>query len=114
MIYGDEDQNVARNLTQDSTISHDIPIFAPTSPINAPNFYLAVAADQFDNVVFEEEEHNQDHEISLGSKDQDDGASLECDEKVLTCTFKTNQIEHPADYKDCFFLKERQESYPLY
>jgi hypothetical protein len=48
--------------------------------MNAPSFDLAVAADQFDSGVFEEDELNQDDdEISLGSEDEDDGASLECD-----------------------------------
>jgi hypothetical protein len=39
---------------------------------------LTVAADEFDNGIFEEEEPNQDDdEISLGSEDED--GDLECD-----------------------------------
>jgi len=70
---GHEEQNVAQNLTQESTISHDVNAFVPSSPMNAPSFDLAVIADQFDNVVFEEEERNQDDDkISLGSEDEDE------------------------------------------
>ena len=45
MTYGPEDQIAAQNLTQESTISHDVTDFVPSSPLNAPSFDLAVAVD---------------------------------------------------------------------
>ena len=42
---GHEEQNVAQNLTQESTISHDVTDFLSSSPLNAPSFDLAVAVD---------------------------------------------------------------------
>ena len=39
------EQNVAQNLTQESTISHDVTDFLSSSPLNAPSFDLAVAVD---------------------------------------------------------------------
>jgi hypothetical protein len=69
---------VVENMTQESALSHDTPIFAPNSPQNEHSFDLAVAADNFDNDVFEDEERNQDDdEISLGSENKD--GDLECD-----------------------------------
>ncbi|RLM84534.1 hypothetical protein C2845_PM04G14620 [Panicum miliaceum] len=65
-------------MTQDSALSHDTPVFAPNSPQNKPSFDLAVAADDFDNGIFEDEERNQDDDkISLGSEDED--GDFECD-----------------------------------
>jgi hypothetical protein len=66
------------NMTQDSALSHDRPVFAPNSPQNKPSFDLAIAVDDFDNSIFEDEERNQDNdEISLGSEDED--GDFECD-----------------------------------
>jgi hypothetical protein len=46
---------VVENMTQESALSHDAPVFAPNSPQNEPSFDLAVAAD-YDNGIFEDEE----------------------------------------------------------
>jgi hypothetical protein len=65
-------------MAQELVLFHDTPIFAPNSPQNESSFDLAVAADDFDNSIFEDEECNQDDdEISLGSEDGD--GDLECD-----------------------------------
>ncbi|RLN17006.1 hypothetical protein C2845_PM02G37720 [Panicum miliaceum] len=65
-------------MTQDSAVSYDTPVFAPNSPRNKLSFDLAVAAHDFDNGTFEDEERNQDDdEISLGSEDED--GDFKCD-----------------------------------
>jgi hypothetical protein len=41
---------MVENMTHESALSHDTPVFAPNNPQNEPSFDLAVAADDFEMV----------------------------------------------------------------